>query len=125
MIERAGEALVRAMLLVDEAPLAAAIEGTSGFTEHFEQSGERDSRGRSLRQFDLRRRLFKYPLSYMVYSRAFNGLPGEAKEFVYRRLAEVLGGVDRAEDFAHVSESDRVAILEILRDTKPDFSPSR
>ena len=121
VIEKVGEPLVRALLLVDEAPLGAAIEGTSGFAEHFEQKGVQDSRGRSLRELDLRHRLFKYPLSYMIYTRAFNRLPVEAKEFVYRRLGEVFGGADRSEDFAHVSETDREAILEILRDTKPDF----
>ena len=40
----------------------------------------------------------------------------------YRRLNEVLTGADTSEDFAHLSAADRTAILEILRDTKPDVA---
>jgi TPP-dependent 2-oxoacid decarboxylase len=45
----------------------------------------------------------------------------ELKDYVYRRFHEVLGGEDKSETFAHLSEEDRKAILEILHDTKPDF----
>jgi hypothetical protein len=124
VIASVGEPLVRALLLVDEAPLAATIEGTSGFAEQFELRGVPDSRGRSLRDFDLRRRLFEYPLSYMIYSRSFDALPEEAKSFVYQRLADVLGGDDPSAEFSHISETDGKAILEILRDTKLDFPVS-
>ena len=48
-------------------------------------------------------------------------LDAEAKNYVYRRLREVLTGADTRLEFAHLSPSDRTAILEILRDTKPDF----
>jgi len=82
----------------------------------------RDAQGRSLRDFDLTRRLFRYPLSYLVYSRAFAALPAEAKSLFYRRLADVLRGVDTSPEFAHLAPGERTAILEILRATKPDFA---
>ena len=125
VIAHVGEPLVRAMLLVDEAPLAATIEGTSGFAQQFELRGVPDRRGRSLRDLDLRRRLFEHPLSYMIYSRSFDALPAEAKSFVYQRLAEVLAGDDSSGEFSQISETDRRAILEILHDTKPDFVARR
>ena len=78
-----------------------------------------DAKGRSLRQFDLKTRLFRTPLSYVVYSRHFDGLPPEAKAQVYRRLWEVLTGKDQTKPFAHLSAADRLAALEILRATKP------
>jgi hypothetical protein len=62
--------------------------------------------------------MFRYPMSYLIHSRAFDGLPGEARERVYRRLWEVLTGKDRSKEFAHLSETDRKAVLEILRETK-------
>jgi hypothetical protein len=40
---------------------------------------------------------------------------------VYQRIREVLTGTDPSGDFAHLSESDRQAIWEILSETKPDF----
>ena len=62
---------------------------------------ERDRQGRSLRDFDLKRRLFKYPLSYMIYSEAFDAMPDTAKDRVYRRLFEVLSGEDKSEKLAN------------------------
>ncbi|MBY0232821.1 MAG: hypothetical protein K2W96_26360 [Gemmataceae bacterium] len=117
-IEWACEPLVKHLLFCEEAPLKDAVSGTSGFAREFAARGPFDGKGRSLRQFDLRKRMFKHPLSYLVYSRAFDGLPGEAKERVYRRLWEVLTGKDGSKDFAHLSATDRKAALEILRETK-------
>jgi hypothetical protein len=74
-----------------------------------------------LRDFDLQRRLFKYPCSHLIYSRSFNELPAEAKSLVYRRLWEVLTGTDKTKAFAHLSEADRTAIREILLATKTDL----
>ena len=116
-----GEALVKAMLFSGAAPLTAPVKGTSTFTTDFANAGPRDGRGRSLRDFDLGTRLFRYPLSYMVYGKSFNALPVSVKTYVYRRLNEVLSGNDKSKDFAHLSAADRTAILEILRATKPDF----
>lgn len=119
-IENAGEKLVQGLLMCHEAPLAGPVVGTSGFAERFSQLGPRDSQGRSLRDLDLTTRLLKYPCSYLIYSPAFDGLPPEMKEFVARRLREVLAGEGGA-DYAHLSAADRTAIAEILRDTKPDL----
>jgi hypothetical protein len=118
-LESEIEATVEYMLFSNEAPLKEAVEGVSTFTKTFPQRGPRDRQGRSLRDFDLQTRLFRYPLSYMVYSRAFDSLPGNVREKVYRRLFEVLSGKDQSAKFAHLSGPDRRAILEILRETKP------
>ncbi len=118
-IKNAGEPLVKYLLCCGEAKLTDPVRGTSGFAAEFAQRGPRDSKGRSLRDLDLRHRLFAYPCSYVVYSAAFDGLPGSVKEYVYRRLWEVLSGQDTSADFAHLSAADRRAVLEILRETKP------
>jgi hypothetical protein len=107
------------MLLVEEAPLVEEIAGTSSFASDFASAGLRDARGRSLRDLDLRGRLFKYPCSYLIYSSAFDGLPKPAKDYVYRRLWEVLTGQDRSDAFARLKPVDRTAIYEILSQTKP------
>ena len=108
------------MLFVDEAVLEGA-RGTSGFAERFAARGPRDRRGRSLREFDLQHRLFRYPCSYMIYSEAFDALPQTARNAVYSRLLEVLSGEDTSAKYTHLSPSDRRAILEILRETKKDL----
>jgi hypothetical protein len=120
-IRNAGEPLVRYLLFSGEAHLTDPIQGTSDFAAEFARRGPRDDRGRSLREFDLRQRLFAYPCSYLIYSAGFDELPGPVKDYVYRRLWEVLGGQDTSAEFAHLSACDRRNVLEILRATKADL----
>jgi len=113
--------MVKYMLFADEAKLYDPIEGVSTFAKTFPQLGPRDKQGRSLRDFDLQKRMFKYPLSYMIYSDAFNALPEAVREKIYRRLYDVLSGKDQDPKFARLSAEDKQNVLAILRDTKPDL----
>jgi hypothetical protein len=117
--ERSAEQLVRYILFANEAKLEGPVEGGSGYTQEFTAKGPRDSLGRSLRDFDLHTRIFRYPCSYLIYSEAFDAIPGPAKDFIYHRLFEVLSGRDQSPGFAALSAGDRRAILEILVATKP------
>jgi hypothetical protein len=123
-IRAAAEPLVKYLLFSGEAELTDPVHGTSGFAAEFARRGPRDARGRSLRDFDLRRRLFKYPCSYLIYSTAFDALPGAVKDYVLQRLADVLSGKDTSTDFAHLTAADRRAVLEILLATKPGLPAS-
>ena len=111
------------LLFFEETPLTHKVKGTSRFAAEFQERGPRDKAGRSLRDFDLTGRIFKYPCSYLVYSPSIRALPTEAKDYVFRRLREVLSGKDQGDKFKHLSESDRKAIREILADTLPEFRP--
>jgi hypothetical protein len=117
-INSAVEEFVQYMLFSGEAKLTAAIKGTSDFTSEFPEQGPKDPQGRSLRDFDLHTRMFRYPCSYMIYSQAFDAMPAAARDRIYRRLWEVLTGKDTTAQFAHLSAPDRKAIYEILRATK-------
>jgi hypothetical protein len=123
-LEETIDRLVRTMLFVDAVEYTAPISGDPEFAEQFAHRALRDAQGRSLRDFDLTRRLFRHPLSYLIYSAAFDALPAEAKQPFYRRLRDVLEGRDTSEDFASLSADDRRAIREILSATKPDFAAS-
>jgi hypothetical protein len=116
----AGE-VVDYLLFVDEAPLPNAVRGRSGFAERMSAGGPRDRRGRSLYELDLQRRLLKYPCSYLVYSPAFDALPPLIKDPIYRRMWEVLSGDAREPRYRALSRADRQAVIEILRETKPDL----
>jgi hypothetical protein len=117
------EPLIRTLLFVDAAGAPDPIASGSGFDKWFQAQGARDAKGRSLRQLDLRTRLFKYPLSYMIYSRGFRGLPPYCKDYLYRRISNILRGRDLSPTFARIgTPADKAAALEILRQTKPDFA---
>jgi len=124
MIGRAAADVVDYLLLVDETPLPDRVTGTSGFAEKFSAEGPADRQGRSLRQLDLSTRLLRYPCSYMIYADAFDALPSEARDAIYRRLWDVLSRRETGAKYARLSAADRRAIVEILRDTKknlPDY----
>jgi hypothetical protein len=120
-LDAAFEELVAYMFFADEASLNGGVTGSSTFTETFSQRGPRDKRGRSLRDFDLKTRLFRYPLSYMIYSEIFDAMPEKARTRVYQRLHEVLTNNDANDKFRWLSAADRRAILEVLRDTKSNL----
>ena len=121
-IEETTEPLVKALLFADEAELTAPIIGSTNFAKHFERRGPYDSKGRSLRQFDLQARTFRYPLSYLVYSDAFDALPRIVRDYIYRRFAETLGDDRADESVARLRPEERAVILDILRATKPEFA---
>jgi hypothetical protein len=120
-IHWACEPVVKYLLFCDEAKLTEPVAGTSDFAKEFAARGPFDAKKRSLREFDLKTRLFKYPLSYVIYTKQFDGLPAEAKARIYLRLWEVLSGKDTSKEFAHLTKEDRQAVIEILRETKKDL----
>ena len=115
------EELVAYMLFADEAPLSEPIMGVSSFTHTFPKRGPRDRQGRSLRDFDLSKRLFKYPLSYMIYSEAFDALPPRALDRIYKSLFDILTNHEAGSRYRGLNAADRQSILEIVRETKTNL----
>jgi hypothetical protein len=122
-VAAAGDKLLKYLLFCDEFSLSSPVSGDGEFRRTFEQRGPRDRQGRSLRDLDLTTRLLKYPCSYLIYSEAFDRLPQPVRGYVVGRLHDVLTGADEDPAFAHLSAQDRLAILEILSETKPDLWP--
>ena len=96
------------MTFAGEVALPEPVEGASRFAADFARRGPRDRQGRSLRDFDLQTRLFRYPLSYMIYSAQFDALPAKIQADIYRRLFETLSR----------TSPETIAIV---RDTKKDL----
>ena len=120
----AAESVVRALLFCDAVPLTDPVRGTSSFEKEFAAAEPMDSKGRSLRQFDLTTRLFLYPCSFLIYSQSFQELPQGVKTRVWQRLEDILSGRDNTPPFVHLSPQDRLAIREILTATCPDAEQS-
>jgi len=108
------------LLFVDEAPVRGSLTGR--FASSFGKNSLRDSKGRSLYDLDLQTRLLRYPCSYMIYSEAFDALPAEAKNAIYKRMWQVLSGAEKDKKYVRLSVADRRAVIEILRETKKDFA---
>lgn len=120
IIASVTEPLVRYLLFDGEQPLEKPASGTTAFAHDFAQRGPRDRQGRSFRDFDLKRRLFAYPCSYLVYTEAFDHLPVVCKDYVAKRFEYLLSD-ENASEMPHLASDDRRAIREILHETKPGF----
>lgn len=118
-IDRHARELTRYILFADEARLpAGGIIGDVQFKEAFLRD-QKQVNGASLREFNLRERLFKHRCSYMVYSSLFQSLPVVVKNRVYAELREALEG--RSEVGRHLAESEKQIISQILRETLPGY----
>jgi hypothetical protein len=123
-MQQLTEPLVQAMLFANAVPLTDTVYSTSGFDAWFQAQGPRDKAGRSLRELNLKTRLFKFPLSYLVYSPAFDGLPDYVRNYIYGRFVDILNKPDEHGKFSNLSAADRRAVMEILTATKPEFARS-
>ncbi|MEO1530255.1 MAG: hypothetical protein AAFX06_33100 [Planctomycetota bacterium] len=121
-IETISERLVDALLLSDEAALSGKVTGSTSFSEEFAARGPFDRKGRSLREFDLSTRLFRYPCSYLIYSSSFEVLDAQLKTRVYERMLDRLISAQPQDKSRGVEIN--AAIIEILRDTKTDLPES-
>lgn len=115
------EPLVRALFCADAVTFDDRMESTSGFAARFSAQGPRDRKGRGLRELDLNKRLFRYPLSYLIYSEHFDALPDYVLDYVGMRIAEVLNGTDKTGISERLTAAERETITQILVDTKPRF----
>lgn len=120
-IERAADDVLRYMLFVGEARWQSPITGTTGFAKEFVAAGPRDKQGRSLRDLDLQKKLFRYPCSYLIYSEAFDALPKPALDLMYEQLWLALTSQTKDKELLAISPEDRTAVLEILRQTKTNL----
>ena len=97
------------------------MSGDAQYVADFTAPGPRDAKNRSLRDLDLQTRMFKHPCSFLIYSEAFDEIPAVMREHLLQRLHDILTGQDTDPQFAKLTATDRQAILEILRETKPNL----
>jgi hypothetical protein len=121
-LDEQARIVVRYLLFADEVPLPPdGIEGDTAFKADFQKAARVGSGGASLREFDLRTRLFKNRCSYMIYSPEFQGLPARMKQQIYIRLREALSVEKPAQEYAYLPAAEKMAIRTILKGTLTDL----
>ncbi|QDV52431.1 hypothetical protein [Gimesia fumaroli] len=119
--------LLRYLLFLDEAELTGLLKGTTDYQTWFEKQGKRDAQGRSLKDFDLKTRLFRHRLSYLIYTDSFNKMPAAARLRILREIYAFLNATDTELEQAWDVEpvnfplSERRAIQQIVAETLPDL----
>ena len=120
-IASAGDKLIDYLLMKDAITFTSPITGTSAFAKEFQQAGKSD-RGPSLRELDLKTRLFKYPCSFLIESESYAGLPVPMRDYIEERLARILDGRDQSGDFEYIDSESSKVIRKILSDSNPGFA---
>jgi len=119
------EKVMQCLLFCGEAVMpAGGVDGSPAFQDAFRANKLATSDGRSLKDFQLLTRLFKFRCSYLIYSRTWDALPEKFRAMLYRRLFDILSAKEPVKGYEHLSTSERHDILEILRATRqglPDY----
>lgn len=127
-LNNAADNVVEALLFAGEPQFTSPVQGTSKYPHVFEAMGKKDKQGRSLRQFDLNKRIFKHPCSFLIHNAAFDMMPKPVLDRTYAKLHAVLTGTDDdkadIEKYKHLTAEDRQAIMEILLATKKSLPES-
>ena len=114
--------ITRYLLFADEAPLPpGGVEGDAAYKADFLRTRREAAGGISLKDLDLRTRLFQHRCSYMIYSPVLAGMPKEMKQRVYQRLGKALSQDAPDKDFAYLPQAEKQAIRDILKATLKDL----
>ena len=117
--------LVSHLLMKDETKLSGevlSLSRDSTFIGNFKNTSKNDSEGRSLRDLDLKNRIFKYPCSYMIYSKSFTALPEILRNSIFKQIRGVLSNKIKVGEYDYISDEKKLELLEILGETIPFFS---
>lgn len=119
-MEAQADILIRYLLFADEVPLPkGGVEGDPVFKEQFLATRKETRNGLSLKDFDLKTRLFRNRCSYMIYSNVFQGLPDLFKQGVYLRLGQALDTKTPNPAYSYLSAIEKQTLHGILKETLP------
>lgn len=125
VLDSSAREIVDDLLFKDEAELPIGIQGSAGFAKAFGANARRASDGSSLKDLQINGHLFKNRCSYLIYSDSFLDLPKQLKRRVYRRLAGALTSTEPDSRYAYLEPDERARLVEILRQTFPEFTELR
>ncbi len=115
--------LTRYLLFADEVPLpAGGVNGDDAFRADFLRN-RRTVNGESLKDLELKTRLFRNRCSYMIYSTAFAGLPAVMKSKVFAELKRALDESSPAPEFAYLPPAEKRTLRSILKGSLTELPP--
>ncbi len=119
MLDDLAQQLVRYLLFSQEAKLPpGGVQPDPAYLKDFLAPRVPSRNGTSLRDLDLRTRLFRHRCSYMIHTPGFAALPREMKDRVLAGLSAALQETDGPAEFSYLPPAEKLAIRTILRETK-------
>jgi hypothetical protein len=109
--------VVRYLLFADEVPLTAGALSSEGDFARAFVVGRKAVGGRSLKDLELRTRLFRHRCSFLVHTPLFAGLDPELRKRVLDGMGMALAPGEGAVEFRYLGEDEKQTIRGILRET--------
>lgn len=117
-VAKSADSIARYILFADEVPLpVGGVGGDPSFKADFVKRGRKTAAGTSLREFDLRTRLFKLRCSYMIHTPSFQGLPPVLKAAVLNSMRKALDTTHQDPAYVYLPPAEKSAIANILKAT--------
>jgi hypothetical protein len=113
--------VVDALLSKDEATLPFGIKGIPEFGRDYAGESVKSRDGKSLRELTVRRQLYRYRCSPLIYTPMFQAMPAPLKRQIYETLKAALDSDTEDERYDYIGEDERTAIRTILAETLPEF----
>lgn len=116
-IDQLAQQVVRYTLFADEVPLPpGGVPGDPEYKAAFQKHNRHalPNNGPSLRDLDLRNRMFRYRCSYMVHTPLWQGMPAPLKQRVDHHLAAALDPNRPHPDYSYLSSVEKQTIRAIL-----------
>jgi hypothetical protein len=111
--------LVRYLLFANEARLpSSGVKPDPTFMSDFLARKTAIANGASLRDLDLRSRLFRYRCSYLIHTPSFAAMPEQIKSRVLAGLTTALRETGGPQEFNYLPAAEKRAIKIILTETK-------
>ena len=118
----AEDRLIRYFVFADEPPLPVPVDRSqSAFADRFEAASGADDGDAGLRTLDLKTRLLKYRLSWLVGHRSFRELPNGCRTRLIDRFKTGLQTGLPADVFGHLSPEERLGALKIAQARYPEW----
>ncbi|MBE7538218.1 MAG: hypothetical protein HS122_07385 [Opitutaceae bacterium] len=118
----ATQEIVDRLLFHNAAPLPDGVDGGAAFKAAFTAAATRSRSGDSLRDFELKDRIFRLRCSYLIYSASFTALPAPLQSQVFHRLNEVLSGIDPDKRYDYIPHDEKSRIHQVLAETVPTYA---
>lgn len=119
------EQVLDVLLFKNEAALpTGGVQGGEAFAMNFSRPGTRSPSGGSLRDLDLKRRLFRLRCSYVIQTAFFQHLQPVLRRQILERLHRVLTRPTDEPRYAYLESGERQSIREILETSVADLPSS-
>ena len=120
VFESTADDVVDRLLFRGAAPLPSGVTGDKAFQKRFVLNAPKSAAGHTLKDLQLRDRIFAQRCSFLIYADMFLELPEALKTRIFERLQTALQSEAADNRYAYIPREEKQRIYDILLETHPD-----